>query len=168
MYLMFHSLPTSSPTEALGCDGHLDLLNLADRTHVVSFISGCCGNLSSRLEAGLTLLMRRTVVSDGLRTPACQRPATAAASLCTEEPSGLGSDRRKVAVNPDLRAPGDVAAPRLRTAPLCSQRRIFKSATGPQLARILLGRCSEGPGTTLGAVHPSGRGPSEWAWLPSV
>lgn len=60
MYLMFHSLPTSSPTEALGCEGHLDLLNLADRTNMFSFISGCWGNLSRRFEAGLTLLMRRS------------------------------------------------------------------------------------------------------------
>ena len=60
MYLIFHFLPTSSPTEALGCEGHLDLLNLADRTHMFSFISRCWGNLSRRFEAGLTLLMRRS------------------------------------------------------------------------------------------------------------
>ena len=111
------------------------------------------------------------MVSDGLCTPACQRPATAATSPFTEEPTALESDRREVAVNPDIRAPWRCSGPKALNCPHSSPRRIFKSATGLQFARILLGRCSEGAGTTLGAVLPSGRGfpqlesPSEWARL---
>lgn len=46
--------------EVLGYEGHLDLLSLADRTHMISFISRCWGNLSRRFEAGLTLLMSQS------------------------------------------------------------------------------------------------------------
>ena len=57
------------------------------------------------------------MVSDGLCTPACQRPATAATSPFTEEPTGLESDRREVAVNPDLWPPWRCSAPKALSCP---------------------------------------------------
>ena len=69
------------------------------------------------------------MVSDGLCTPACQRPATAATSPFTEEPTALESDRREVAVNPDLRAPWRCSGPKALNCPTIVSG---ESSRGPQ------------------------------------